>query len=554
MSLAIPTHSVVSRRAPAWLIPVMLVAVGGAAYLAWTYFSTGASTSSFIGSYQQALVEDLDVRLNKDGELQAVNNIDVVNKVEGINTIQELVKEGTFVRKGDVLVTLDSSNIQKNYDQSQLDLQAAEAALSAAKEAKEIQEATNRASLQEAELGLEVAKLDLLEYVEGVSPLAEADAKTKLKMAEIMVQNKEQDLAITRNLFAKGFVTAVDVKKGELEVETVKNDLTKARSDLKVLIDYTRAKDLATKRSAVAQAEQKIERTRKENLANMNKLNAALVSAEQTLLLRKQLTAKLKESLDNCVIKAPSDGLVIYSSSSDRSGNDPIKEGATVRLQQVLCRLPDTTSMKAVFRAQEGWVPRLRADDNNPMRGTVTTVGLKRPIGASVSKISVLADSSQRWMNPDLKEYPVEMLLDETPAGCKPGMSCQIDLLIERRPNVVKVPLTSIYSQGNQSWVFVRSGLGDPKPIEVKIGATNDTHAEIASGVAGGDDVLLLQPGQGRLLLEKAGVKIQPTTRPGDVGGPRRKRPAGGGGRDGGTKAAAVEPKAEGKAVSSVKE
>ena len=59
-----------------------------------------------------------------------------------MNTIQELVKEGTFVHKGDVLVTLDSSNIQKNYDQSLLDLQAAEAALSAAKEAKEIQEAT----------------------------------------------------------------------------------------------------------------------------------------------------------------------------------------------------------------------------------------------------------------------------------------------------------------------------------------------------------------------------------------------------------------------------
>ena len=84
----------------------------------------------------------------QDGELQAVNNIDVVNKVEGLNTIQELVKEGTFVHKGDVLVTLDASNIQKNYDQSLLDLQAAEAALSAAREAKEIQESTNSANLQ----------------------------------------------------------------------------------------------------------------------------------------------------------------------------------------------------------------------------------------------------------------------------------------------------------------------------------------------------------------------------------------------------------------------
>src|SRR5205823_3565418 len=161
------------------------------------------------------------------------------------------------------------------------------------------------------------------------------------------------------------FVTAVDVKKGELDVLTVQNDLKKAETDLNVLKVYTKAKDLATKKSAVAQAESKVERTKKENNANLNKLVADLQSKEQTLLLRKQLTSKLKEQLENCTIKAPADGLVVYASSSERSGNDPIKEGGTVRLQQVLCRLPDTSAMKAVIRVQEGQVSKLRVDDNN---------------------------------------------------------------------------------------------------------------------------------------------------------------------------------------------
>ena len=52
-------------------------------------------------------------------------------------------------------------------------------------------------------------------------------------------------------------------------------------------------------------------------------------------------STNLKDQLDNCTIKAPGDGLVVYSSSSDRSGLEPIKEGGTVRNQQVLCRLPD---------------------------------------------------------------------------------------------------------------------------------------------------------------------------------------------------------------------
>jgi multidrug efflux pump subunit AcrA (membrane-fusion protein) len=530
MSLAVTPSSPsipASRRKPLWIYPVAALVLAGVAYLAVTKFRPGPAVSAFAGNYQPAVVMDLDVRLNKDGELQAVNNIDVINKVEGRNLIQTLVQEGTFVHKGDVLVTLDSSDIQKTYDQSLLDLQAAEANLAAAKEALEIQISTNNANLMQAQVGLEVAQLDLREYTEGTSKAAEEEGATKVKMAQIMLENKEQDLAITRNLFGKGFVTAVDVKKAELDVLTCQNDLAKAKSDLNVLREYTKAKDLATKRNAVAQAEKLVERTKKENAANVNRYNAALVAAEQTLRLRKALTANLKEQLDNCTIKAPGDGLVVYSSSSDRSGLEPIKEGGTVRNQQVLCRLPDTNTMKAVIRVQEGQVSRLRVDENNPMRAMVNVVGFKKPIGASVTKIAVLADSSQRWWNPDLREYPVELVLDETPPNCKPGLGCQVELLVERRPKVLAVPLTAIYAHGNQSFVFVRQAIGDPKPVEVKVGATNETHAEINGPVAAGSDVLLLQPGQGRALLEKAGIKLQPTTRPGEIAKPTKTRTAG---------------------------
>jgi hypothetical protein len=172
------------------------------------------------------------------------------------------------------------------------------------------------------------------------------------------------------------------------------------------------------------------------------------------------------------------------------------------------------------------------------MRAVVNVVGYKKPIGASVTKIAVLADSSQRWWNPDLREYPVELVLDETPPNCKPGLGCQVELLVERRSKVLAVPLTSIYAQGNQSFVFVRQAIGAPKPVEVKVGATNATHAEITGAVAAGADVLLLQPGQGRLLLDKAGIKILPTARAGEIAKPTKTR---GGGKS--VKTAIATPK-----------
>ena len=62
-----------------------------------------------------------------------------------------------------------------------------------------------------------------------------------------------------------------------------------------------------------------------------------------------------------------------------------------------------------------------------------------KPIGATVTKISVLADSNQRWFNPDLKEYPVDLVLDETPKSLKPGMGANVEILVNHLDNVLAV-------------------------------------------------------------------------------------------------------------------
>ncbi|HYE19787.1 MAG TPA: HlyD family efflux transporter periplasmic adaptor subunit [Tepidisphaeraceae bacterium] len=516
-AISLPNIESPGRRLP-WRLMMVgpVVALGIAGYVFRDSIFPGGGGAA-AGTYQIVTPAELQVRLVRDGEIQAVNNIEVVNRVEGINTIVELVKEGQFVKKGDKLVVLDSVNIREKYDTSVLELQNAVAALSSAKEAKDIQEATNKAGLQAAELDLEVARIELDEYLEGLAKQSQNEAATKVRMAEIMVKNKEEDLATTRNLFAKGFVTAADVKKAELELLTCQNDYRKAETDLRVLTDYTHKKNMATKKSAVAQAEQKLERTKKENNASMNKCDAALRQAEQAMQLRKELTDKLKEQLELCTITAPADGMVVYASSSDRSGADPIKEGGSVRNMQVVCRLPDTSAMKAVIRVQEGQVGRLRVDDINPMRATVEVTGMRRPIGATISRISVLADSSQRFWNPDIREYPVELVLDETPPGLKPGLGCKVDILMEHRGKALSVPLPALYSAGPHAFVFVKDAAGgDAKAAEVKLGVSNETQAEVLSGIEPGAEVLLLQPGQGRQLLEKSGIKVQPTTRPGD--------------------------------------
>ena len=547
--IPVSTPAVAAKRRVPWALALFVaLAVVGITWVVMVV--TGRGNDGFAaGEYFTVQPLDLDVTISKDGELQAVKNVEIVNKVDGQSVILDIATEGTYVRKGDVVVRLDPSVIEEQLEDDKLNLQKAEADLTAAVEAKAIQESTNSANLEAANVELILARLDLQEYVEGTYPSTLQNAKTSVEMSRISVKDKEDNLAQTRSLFSKGFVTSVDVKKAELELLTAQNDLDKKSTDLLVLEKYTHEKELTDRRNKVVQAEKKLTRVQRENASQLAQKLADLQSKEQTLQLRREQLKEEEEQLAACTIQAPSDGMVVYATSGGSGGwgrrDTPLGPGATVRQQELLIRLPDTSAMKAVARISEAQVTRLRVDPNNPIRATVEIVGQPNPIGATLTNISIMADSGSRFFSPDTKEYPVDVTLDQTPSGLKPGLSVTTKLFIDRLRQVLAVPLGAVYAAGRDSYVFVRNGR-EVRPVKVGIGQVNETHAQVTTGLAKGQQVLILQAGQGRELLEKAGIKIAPpasTTQPfdekiltrppqlaGPTGGGNGNGPTGGGG------------------------
>jgi RND family efflux transporter MFP subunit len=523
------------------LVPAVAVLGALAFYGGKKYLASGPQ--GVAGTFQPVVRMDLDVKVSKDGELAAVNNIEIMSQVEGSTTITTLAKEGTYVRKGDLLVKLDSSQIETRIEDTTMDVQQAEAAVATANEMRLIQESQNAANLEAAEVALQLARIDLQQYTEGTFPQSLVNAQTDLDMAKVTLKNKQEDYDQTQKLYEKGFMTVADVKKSELEVRTAQVNLRKAQTSLDVLTNYTNAMTLATKRNALVQAEAKMARVQRENAASMSQQVASVKAKEQTLDMQKKRLAKYKEQLAACTILAPADGLVVYQ--QDRWSSSQIQEGAQVRERQQILRLPDTGAMKAVVRVPEAVVSKLKVGQ----RAEVKIVGNPKPVPATLTKISVLSDSSSRYWNPDLKEYPVDLTLDQTPPTLKPGVGTMCEIYIDRLKDVVAVPLTAIYSAGREAYVFVRRG-GDATPMKVTLGRTNETHAEIAKGLQEGEEVLLLQAGQGRELLEKAGIKIevQATSRPsGGREGGRRGRDGAGGGAAGqqGAPAQPAQPQAQ---------
>ncbi len=415
--MAMP-NSRTARKSPLkWAAPVLalLIATG----FLWRYRPwLSTAPERITGEFHTVTPVDMEIRIVKDGELQAVDYVDIKSEVEGATQVLEVIKEGSNVKKGDVLAVLDSSHLQLRKDDLDEYITKAQSALQISRELKSIQDSQNSANKDAASVNLELAQIELEQYEKGTYPQQLQNSRTALAMAKINLKNKQEDLDQTKELYDKGFVTAADVKKAELDVTNTTNEVAKAETALKVLEQYQHAMETARLRSAVAQARQKLARTLRENESFALQRMIDVQEKEATLRDLQKRSTKLQEQINACTIKAPEDALVIYASTVDRE-REPLQDGSTVRQSQWLFRLPDVRHMKAVVLLSESM--KVRIDESRHHRAIVNIVGVPRPIGATLTKISVLPDNRLRWSNPDRRDYPCDVVLDETPPGLKPG-------------------------------------------------------------------------------------------------------------------------------------
>ena len=375
--------------------------------------------------FANAVYADLDVTLRHSGEMAAVSSQEVICEVDNDSTIEQIVPEGTFLHKGEIIATLDSADIKKNLETAIVEEHKCDSDVTFAKEQQAIQESTNQSTTDAALVELELAKLDLREYELGKYPADLLSAQRNVEMAQITLNDKSNALSDTRKLLEKGFVTAEDEKKAQVEELTAQNDLEKKQTALKVLGQFTHEKDETDKQSKVSQAQAKVAHVKRENASNLAEKVADAEAKENALTVAQQTLEHLQDQLAKCTIKAPGDGIVLYGGGQRMyyvQDEQPIRAGGKVFQQQTIARLPDTSAMKVTVSINESEVGSLRVDPKNKMRVKISVTGVDQPLWGWVSDIPPVPDGARRWWDPDAKEYLVSIALDQTPTGLKPGI------------------------------------------------------------------------------------------------------------------------------------
>jgi len=432
---------------------LVLLAVGAVGVAAWPKLGFQASVPDMM-THTVARGEFVH-EITDHGEVESTENVEVRCEVKsgyakGV-MILEIVPEGTQVQKGDKLVVLDSASLEVDRTKQQIVVSNSEAAVIQVRNV------------------LETAKIAKQEYLEGKYLLDRQEILSRIVMKEEDLRRAQEYLTYSERLATKGYVSEVQLEGDRFAVEKARIERDMARTELKVLDEFTKAKMVGSLDADIATAE------------------AKLGAAEESHRLDVEELEDIEEQIEKCVIYAPQAGQVVYGNVQGGRGRSEviIEEGTEVRERQVIIRLPDFSKMQVEARINEGKVSLLEEGMSARIR---LDAFADMELEGTVEKIDEFAAPTS-WMSPNVKEYETLVKIHDPPKGLRPGMTAEVRIEVERLSDVLQVPVQTVLQHGGKYFCAIPES-GGFRAQEVELGANNDKFVVIRSGLQQGQRIV----------------------------------------------------------------
>ncbi|MFB0566542.1 MAG: efflux RND transporter periplasmic adaptor subunit [Candidatus Aminicenantaceae bacterium] len=357
------------------------------------------------------------IKLIEAGELSAIHSVSVsAPRVRGRLQINKLIKDGSKVKEGDIVVQFDKVEKQQEMLKSLSDLKIAQNEIEKKLSDIESQNRTNQMELDNTNLQYEEAKLELKKTI----LLSEVEQE-KIKLRYKQAEKKHQ--------------------------ETLK----------------------------------KMESQSKSNEADLNVLYEKRTKAEADYTMA-------KKSLDDMTLRAPKEGLVVLKEIWKGTGMSKVQEGDQVWPGYPILEIPDLSSMEIKMHLNEVDVSKVK-----PEQEALISIDAfpDKKLSGKVERVASMA-TKKDW-DAKIKTFETIVSLDEMDSRMRPGMTCMVDIIIKKIPDVVSVPIESVFEREGKTIVYMM-GSRSPKKQEVVLGDRNTTHIIVTQGLSPGNRIALRDP------------------------------------------------------------
>jgi HlyD family secretion protein len=460
--------------------------------------------ASSAGEWHAVKRGDFEILCREEGELKPVKVTTLTFLRYG--KVSFLVPEGTFVKKGEKVVSLEIKELEDEMARFQEDLSTAERALAQQEQTRDLDiKRLNKELLSEKDR-TELARLKEREVLAKPLPLDKDEAENTLNSAKARLANAQADLAAVEPLALKGFGKGSDLAAKRLALEKSKVELQRAEMKFKTTADG--AKDHEKKQAALQREDAELGLKIKELDVedSIDSLNAKVKSNQRVVELLERRVEKRQEDLDRSTLYAPHDGIVVYKVVDWRS-NKKVEVGETVGPWAAPVELPSFEKMKVRTQVPESFIrqlrPRMQSEGATVQAGSKARVVVKtlpdRVYQAEVTWIDGWArDRNSKLAEADIKAqglsgvrvFDVEVELDESDTQrLREGFRAAVEFPVDTIKNVIAIPVSAISNRDGAPHVQVNEGENVWRKIE--LGTQSMDRVVVTSGLNAGDEIFV---------------------------------------------------------------
>lgn len=302
-----------------------------------------------------------------------------------------------------------------------------------------------KAAVEQAEQSLAIAQANLAQIQNGARPQEIEQANQMVNQAQVQLETAQANLERMQELYDGEAISKQQYDQALSQLQLAEASY-KSALEQQSLIEEGASKD--TIRAAEAQV----------GLAKAN---------------LKMAQAKLKDTM----IDSPIDG---------RIGFVKFDPGEFVLQGNPVVSVLNDQEMIVNIDISEAHIGKIKL--NNKVQVSIPATS-NQPYEGAVTRISPAADSKS-------KVYPIEITINNSNSEIKPGMSANVLLALEKKENIISVPVDATFEELGNYYVYK---VENSKAVKTKIitGVNDGIRVEVIEGLTEGDYVII--KGQNRV-------------------------------------------------------
>ncbi len=470
-----------------------LTSVGGGAWWAWPTAAPVAVT----GTSAVAKRGDFKITVVEQGSFTAKESVPIKIQMESFHnqlTITKVADAGAAVKKGEVILELDASELVQMKATADVEVQTASNDVVQVTQDLNIQELKNRIDMERAQYDVDAAALKLKKFIELEGPKAIKEAEAKIRDAINNRDEMTQNHKFLLDMKKEDLVSEAEVKRAELAAKKAEGDLEIAQLALALTQKFEQPLELQRLKNLHADAKSFQAAKQGELNAQTMQKKSALLRAESALKQKKAHLDKVTSDLEHAIIKAPVDGIVLYGDASQMrwyGQQFKVAVGEKVNPHYTLLTIPDLSAFKVKLGVNEAEVNKVKAGQPVTIRPEALPDAVFK---GTIKSVGSVPSPREDWTSdPSRSKFEVEIEVDGVDPRLKPGMKGRVDISVDEVKAALHVPLDAIFEKDGKTFCYVLGG-AKPEERKVTIGRASSDFAEVLEGLSDGEKVALYDP------------------------------------------------------------